>query len=256
VKKKEPRIILWDIETLPDLRAVMNEFPSLSAYPGLTLKASINSVICVGWKVLGESKVHCINAWDFKTRWKRNINDDFDVCKAAFEILSNADVVVTHNGKRFDWKFMQTRLLYHGFPPLPNIIHIDTCSEAKKHLFMYNNRLNTIGKFLTSEQKLENGGWGLWVKVSERNPKAMAVMTKYCMQDVRLLEKVFKKLKPVIRGLPNANLYKDRPSCPNCGSKRLQKRGEKVTKTARAQRYQCQDCGSWSSAGKQYPKGE
>jgi hypothetical protein len=251
--RKKPKIILWDIETLPDMKEVMKVFPSLSNYPGLTLKATINSIICVGWKEFGKGKVNCINAWDFKKRWKRSTNDDYEVVKAAYEVLKDADVVVTHNGKRFDWKFLQTRILYHGMYPLPRILHIDTCLESRRHLLAFNNKLDTIGK-LAHTQKMDNGGWPLWVEVSLRKPNALKKMTAYCKQDVVALEKVFKTLRPLLTSLPNHNLYSKSQGCPSCGSTRLQKRGERVTKENRVQRYQCLDCGSWSSAAKKYPK--
>lgn len=229
----------------------MKAFPGLSDYPGLTLKASINSIICVGWKELDSKETHCISAWDYQKRWLKDVNDDSQVVKDAYEVLKDADVLVTHNGKRFDWKFFQTRLLVHKLPPLPKIIHIDTCSEAKKHLFPLNNRLNTLARILTSVEKKENGGWPLWVKVSEREIKAQKLMTQYCKQDVVVLEHVFNEMRPLIKGLPNANMFSDTCDlCPNCGSPKMQKRGESVNKQRRLQRYQCQDCGSWSSEGK------
>lgn len=194
-----PRIIYWDLETMPDLQASMEVFPQLSNYPGLTLKATHNSIICFGYKVSGMKKSKCINAWDFP-RWRKNINDDYEVVKAAAKILRTADCIVTHNGKRFDWKFLQTRLLFHGLDPLPEILHIDTCSVAKSNLMSFNNRLNTLAKLLTKMQKQEHEGWGLWVKVMQKNSKAMKEMTVYCKQDVTVLEGIFKKLKPLIKG--------------------------------------------------------
>ena len=243
----EPKIILFDIETLANLREVMKVIPNLGDYPGLTLKASINSVICFGYKYLGGKRVNCINAWDFEKPWKKNINDDYHLLKEAYEVLKEADAVVTHNGKRFDWKFIQTRLLYHGFPPLPKIRHIDTCEESKKNLFMFNNRLNTVAKFLTDSTKMENGGWDLWVDVSERKPKAMKLMEEYCKQDVLVLEKVFNKLRPVIKGLPNRNIFKegDIKVCPGCGSENLRSNGYRTTTTRSYKRYICVDCKSW-----------
>jgi uncharacterized protein YprB with RNaseH-like and TPR domain len=110
--------------------------------------------------VFGDSRTHCTTAWDFKSVWARNINDDEAVVRRAYEVLSQADAVVTHNGKRFDWRFLQTRILHHGLKPLPKIPHIDTCQVAKSNLYAFNNRLNTIAKLLSAGQKLENGGWG------------------------------------------------------------------------------------------------
>lgn len=250
--KTEPKIVLIDIETLPDLQAVMKVIPGLSAYPGLTLKASINSVICFGYKIFGDQKAHCINAWDFPN-WDKDVNDDYEICKRAQEIIDTADAVVTHNGKSFDWKFLQTRLMKHGLPPLPKILHIDTKSECKKHLYLFNNRLQTAAQFLTSEEKLENGGWDLWVKVLNRHKPSMKLMTEYCKQDVITLEAVFKKLRPLISNIPNYNLFSpiDADLCPQCGSTRIKKDGIRVTKTAIKQRMRCRDCGSLSHKTKE-----
>ena len=242
----EPKIILVDLETLPDLKEVMKVLPGMSAYPGLTLKASINSIICCGYKIYGEGKTHVINAWDNKKLWSKDVNDDSWICKEILKILTTADCLVTHNGKRFDLKFLQTRLIKHGLNPLPKIMHVDTCSEAKKHLMLFNNRLDTLAKFMTSEQKLENGGWDLWVKVMNRDKKSMATMTEYCAQDVITLEAVFKRLKPFVTQIPNYNFYRehDKKVCANCGSTRLTKNGIRVNRTNKKQRLVCQDCGT------------
>jgi DNA polymerase elongation subunit (family B) len=243
---KNLRIVLFDLETLPDFKEAMKVWPGLSAYPGLTLKASISSVICAGWKVFGQKRVECINAWDYP-EWLKDVNDDRKVVEAISKILVGADVVVTHNGRSFDWKFLQTRLTRHGFPPLPKLVHIDTKNECKKNLLLFNNRLQTASRFLTSEEKLENGGWELWVKVSERDPKAMRKMVKYCRQDVVALEAVFARLIPFVK-LPNANMFKEEMVCPTCASTDLQRRGERITVQKRFQRYQCKGCGAWASA--------
>lgn len=242
-----PRIILFDIETLPNLPEALKVWPQLSSYPGQTLKASITSIICAGWKVLGEPGVSCINAWDFP-QWSSDVNDDSEVVRAIYEVLKDADCVVTHNGRRFDWKFVQTRLIYHGLAPLPKIHHVDTCAESKRNLMVFNNRLNTVARFLTEKEKMEHEGWELWVKVHGRVLEAMETMSRYCQQDVLVLEEVFQKLRPVITSLPNYNLFSPlkEKSCPNCGSSRLKSEGKRHTSTRSYRRYCCQDCKSWS----------
>lgn len=242
----DPRIIAFDLETLPNLPEALKQWTNLSNYPGQTLKASISTIICVGWKVVGSKQVNCINAWDYP-EWKKDVNDDKKVCLAIYDILKDADCVLTHNGRRFDWKFLQTRLLYHGIQHLPKIHHVDTCAEAKKNLMVFNNRLNTIAKFLTDKEKMDHEGWELWVKVHGRDAKAMKTMEKYCKQDVLVLEEVFKKLRPVIGSLPNHNLFNPMKSksCPGCGSTRLTKRGKYRSLTREYNRYVCLDCRHW-----------
>lgn len=244
----EPRIILFDLETLPNLKEALKVWPQLSDFPGRTLKATISTIICAGWKVYGEDKTHCINAWDF-SRWKNNINDDFSVCKAISDVLMDADAVVTHNGIRFDWKFLQTRLLYNGLDPLPPINHIDTKSLASRYLYNFNNRLGYIGDTYIGERKLEHEGWDLWVKVHQKDPKAMKTMADYCKQDVDLLEKVFVLLKRFSKHIPNHNNYfqgHEKPLCPACGSTRLHNKGYRHTQTKVYRRYKCLDCKKWS----------
>ncbi len=243
-----PKITIFDLETLPNMKEAMKVWPQLSNYPGLTLKATITSIICMGWKRYGEKKTHCINAWDYSARWKKDVNDDYELVKAARDVLKDSDAVITYNGKRFDWKHLQTRILYHGLEPLHNIHHIDAMQVAKRHLYAFNNRLTTIAQLTTDDDKLDHGeGWDLWVKVSERDPKAMKLMEKYCKQDVVVLEKVYNVLRPLINNIPNHNIYTHAERvCPNCGSMRIISNGWRTTKTGRYKRYLCQNCGTSS----------
>lgn len=247
----QPRIVLFDLETLPNLGEALKCWPALSQYPGTTLRASVSTIACAGYKVFGDDSVQCINAWDYP-EWEVDVNDDRLVCSALYQVLESADCVVTHNGKRFDWKFMQSRLRYHKFPPLPKIHHVDTCSESKQELFLVNNRLQTVSDFFKSSGKMDHEGWPLWVKAHggiprSRDVDAEARMALYCKQDVLALEQVFKELRPLLKGLPNYNLFSPlkEKSCPKCGSTRLKSNGKRYTTTVSYRRYICLDCKAW-----------
>lgn len=239
---KAPKIVVFDLETLPNLQEALKFWTQLSQWPGKTLRANITSIICAGWKYLDGSKTHCINAWDYPA-WKKDVNNDYYVCREIYNIIKNADAVVTHNGIRFDWKFLQTRLVFHGFDPLRDIPHIDTKKIASKNLFVINNRLGTLGKFFVQDNKLENGGWQLWIDTWHRCPKALKKMERYCKQDVKLLEKLYKKLRPFAKNIPNHNLYTDEQVCTHCGSENIIRNGWHYTKTRIYQRIACKDCG-------------
>lgn len=242
----EPKIVLFDLETIPNLEEALKVWPQLSTFPGRTLKATVSTILCAAWKTYGEKKVDCVRAWDFRS-WKRSVNDDKKICEALYEALSDADAVVTHNGRRFDWKFLQTRLRYHKLPPLPKIHHIDTKATSSKHMYAFNNRLGYLGEQFAGTRKLDHEGWELWVKCWHKDPKAMKTMEKYNIQDVIALEKLFIELKPLIDEIPNYNLFKehDKPACPKCGSTRLLSNGYRHTQTRSYKRYQCQDCRCW-----------
>lgn len=181
------------------------------------------------------------------------MNNDRRVCEAAYEILKDANHIVTHNGKRFDFKFLQTRLAIHGLPFLdPKLKHTDTKSVSSSNLFMLNNKLDTLAEALTDTKKLEHEGWKMWVKVYNRDPQAMQVMSDYCKQDVITLEKVFHRLKGLSTQIPNHNLFNvaqgKEHCCPNCGSTMLQREGTRPTATKLMIRYSCKNCGKWSQA--------
>jgi predicted RNA-binding Zn-ribbon protein involved in translation (DUF1610 family) len=75
-------------------------------------------------------------------------------------------------------------------------------------------------------------------------------MERYNKQDAKLLEKLYYRVLPWIPNHPNRGAYAGRPLCPNCGSERLQRRGDTVKATGRYPRYQCTSCGKWCSGKK------
>lgn len=249
---KPPKIITFDLETIWDINewACEERAFGMSAWEGRTMKADINSVLCFGYQEHGkDAKV--ISAWDFASRYKKNINDDYEVVKAAYEILKDVDAVVTHNGKRFDWKFLQTRLKIHGLPNLPKITHIDTCAVARSEYSLFSNRLKDLAKFLGVTPKISTSGKNLWTRIYRGDKKAQVEMVKYCKQDVKTTTECALNMVNVIKNWPNRNLFDgDGYQCPSCGSNNVQRRGFSITKSLKKQRYQCQDCASWSIEGK------
>jgi DNA polymerase elongation subunit (family B) len=150
---KDPKIVVFDLETLPNLRQALKVWPQLSNFPGLTLRATVSSIICFGYKQYTvDKKAKCVSAWDFPN-WEIDVNDDSEVCKIAYEVLNDADAVVTHNGKRFDWRHLQTRLKANKLPLLPKIPHIDTKEIAKRHLYSFSNRLDYLGDWVVGGEK-------------------------------------------------------------------------------------------------------
>jgi hypothetical protein len=76
--------------------------------------------------------------------------------------------------------------------------------------------------------------------------KSWALMKKYNIWDVRLTEKLYKRVLPWIRNHPHLGIYDedDLLHCPNCAGTRLEKRGYAKTDQGLFQRYRCR-CGKW-----------
>jgi DNA polymerase elongation subunit (family B) len=127
---KKPRILYFDIETLPDPKEVYRRLPSIGQWPGRTLKGELGAIISFGYMFEGDKKPRAINAWDFPN-WETNRWDDSEVCKAIYALFEEADEIVSHNGKRFDSKFIQTRFMKHRISAPPKVKHVDTIQVLK-----------------------------------------------------------------------------------------------------------------------------
>ena len=241
----KPSLIFLDIETSPIYGL------SWETYDTNILKViEPSKIISIAWKELGEEETHCLTLPDFEG-YEGGIVNDTKLVKAAWKILDDSDVVIGHNLDAFDIKRLNARFVYHHLNAPSPYKTVDTMKLAKKGFKFDSNSLNNLGEYLGLGKKVENGGFGLWLRCMDGNPKAWELMKQYNIQDVVLLEKVYLALRPFQTNHPNLNAVKDSPSdvpaCPTCMSENVQKRGFSVTRTGRKQRYQCGTCGSWSS---------
>lgn len=71
------------------------------------------------------------------------------MAKAAYELLSQADAVVTYNGDRYDLPKLRGHLLLSGYPDTPPPTSIDLLKAVKKFGFVMN-KLAYIAPFSRS----------------------------------------------------------------------------------------------------------
>ena len=179
------RILIYDIETSPNIGCFWRAGYKLNITPGQITKE--RAIICVSYKWLGEDQVYNL-AWD------KNQDDKF-LIEQFVEVLNEADLIVAHNGDRFDIKWLKTRALFHRIPMLPNYKSFDTLKVAKSKLNFNSNRLDYIAKFLGHEGK-NSTSIDLWLDIMFKKCKiAMNTMLEYCDEDVRQLEKVYNELR-------------------------------------------------------------
>ena len=75
-------------------------------------------------------------------RGKIQVRDDKELCQALWKLLDEADIVITQNGKSFDIKKINARLISHGIGPYSPIKIVDTMLVAKHHFAFTSNNLN------------------------------------------------------------------------------------------------------------------
>jgi len=246
---KGPKILIYDIESSHN--ALLN-FDLGGKNAGYIPHHNIleeRYIICISWRWYGQKKIHSVSILDDPKRFKKNHHDDYHVVSVFRDVLEEAEALVAHNGDRFDLPMIKARMIFHGIPPIPKCISLDTLKMARRSFKFNSNSLDYLARFLGFKGKMDNPK-GLWINCWQGDVKAIKHMIKYNKVDIEILEFVFVKLLPYIDTYAiNLNMFLKGARCPNptCGSSKLEWRGHKYTKTAKYRRCVCKECGTWSN---------
>jgi|ERR1700722_3512333 len=240
------KILVIDIETAP---------LELYAWGIWDVNASLDqiktdwTILSYAAKWLGKKKVYYA---DTGGRGVKKVRDDKPLMRGLRDLLDEADIVVAQNGKKFDMRKINARLIQHGLkPPSPYRV-IDTMLIARKYFAFTSQKLKYTSEMLGVPPKDEHEefpGFKLWLACLADVKAAWRVMKRYNRQDILSTEHVYLKLRPWMENHPNLGVYSmsTTPVCPNCASAQLVSNGMRVNKQQGAyRRVHCLSCGAWS----------
>lgn len=236
-----PKILTLDIETAPIQASVWRLFKE---------NIGINQIeqdwYVISWaakwyhenEVIYEDKA---DSWDTE--------DDSKLLKNIWNLLNEADIIITQNGKRFDEKKLNTRFILNGMKPPSSYRHIDTLEIAKRHFGFSSNKLEYMtDKLCKKYKKLKHQnfpGFLLWKECLKGNPDAWSEMRDYNINDVLSLEELYDILRPWFKSHPNFNVYyeKENTVC-RCGNDEFEHSGYHYTNLSKFDKFQCTECGA------------
>jgi DNA polymerase elongation subunit (family B) len=238
------KLLTLDIETSPSLAYVWRLFKENIPLARLV---ETGEVICVAAKWHGSDEVMFFSTFH---------DGKQEMLNAIYNLLSEADAVITYNGKKFDIPHLNREFILAGMTPPAPYAQIDLYWTARQKFNFISNKLDNIAQELGIGAKFEHAGFQLWIDCMKGDADAWEQMKTYNMQDVVLTEKLYDRMLPWIASHPTAALYVDpeapdagKPACPNCASTKLKPRGRAYTSVTVFQRYRCDDCGKWSRSG-------
>lgn len=226
------RMVTLDIETAPNLADVWSLW---NVNVSLSQLRRASYTLGFGYKWYGERKTHWVKQGD--------------VAQAAYEVLHEADIVISFNGKSFDIPTLQKDMLLSGFEPPSPFKQVDLYQVVKRQFRFPSNKLAYVTEALGLPGKLSHTGHALWVGCMTDDPKSWKLMEKYCKQDVDITEDLYNYIRPWIPNHPNVGLLNGELGCINCGSILLVKRGFAYTSMGKFQQYKCV-CGKWQRGNK------
>lgn len=167
--------------------------------------------------------------------------------KAAHDLLSEADVVVTYNGDKYDIKKMNQEFMLAGMTPPRPFKSIDLLKTNKARFDLPSRKLDYIAQRTNVGAKTSHTGFRLWTDCMAGDAKAHRLMEKYNRQDVVITERVYLRLLPWLTNSPHLAMYTGHAySCPYCGKKGLNREGVTHTLVQSYWLNQCGACGGWS----------
>jgi len=235
---KKPKILLYDIETTPNLAYVWGKWQQdVIAYDEEW------HMLSYAYKWLGEKKVYCNSLPDYKDK----AGSDKSLVKSLWKFHDEADIIIAHNGDAFDQKKSNARFLYWNLKRPSPYKSIDTLKVARKYFKFNSNKLDDLAKILSIGSKVKHTGFELWLGCMQNKAASWKTMVKYNKQDVKLLEEVYLRLRPWMNNHPNVAALNKPEACPYCGSSKLIYKGWKYLTTRRYRRYLCKTCHGYSS---------
>lgn len=235
------KVLVMDIETAP-----------ISAYVwGIwNQNIAVNQIqsdwFCLTWaaKWLFEDKVYSARL----TPKEVLAQDDKRIIKGVWELINKADIVIAHNGEKFDVPKLNARFVINNLqPPLP-YQQIDTLKHIRRQFGFTSNKLDYVNKLLNLKRKTDTGGFELWENCMKGDKQSLTLMEEYNVNDVKILEETYLHIRAWIKPHPNMGLFildESQSRCPSCGSKDMIEMGKHYNTPANIYvSLRCGNCGA------------
>lgn len=173
-----------------------------------TLDANTGIILCAAVKQLNNKNVKVIRA-DKYPNWKTKKSNNKEVVKDIMNELDQYDILIAHNGQRFDKAFLTALCLKYDIEPSLRFKKlIDPVLSARRHLKLNRNSLVSLIDFLDVPDKKTGIDFKHWIQASlDSNTTSMDYIVDHCVADVKALEQVYQKIERVIFRIDEKGSY-------------------------------------------------
>jgi hypothetical protein len=172
----------------------------------------------------------------------------------AYRLYNEADIIIHYNGTTFDLPWLHREFAKRYLRPPNPVAEVDLLKTARKVFRLDSNKLDYFAQDMGLPGKVSHSGMGLWIGCMNSDEKSWALMKKYNIWDVKLTEKLYKRVRGWVKNHPHLGRYENDEMlhCSNCAGTRLEKRGVRPDNSGAGvyQRYRCKSCGKWMKGTK------
>jgi uncharacterized protein YprB with RNaseH-like and TPR domain len=127
--------------------------------------------------------------------WRRI---DKELLKQVYDEYSTYDIVVHFNGRSFDIKFINTRMVKNEIPILPEMKQLDIYQIARHRLRLRSKRLDALKEFLEIDTEESGHKWEYWQMAANGQKAGFDFVVDHCKRDVARLAQVARRMKAQI----------------------------------------------------------
>lgn len=238
-KPKSAKILTFDIETSPH---------TVHTWGLWDQNVSINQIIESGRVICWAAKWYGSKTVEFRS----DHHDGHDaMIQRMWELLNEAEITVGFNHKRFDLRHLNREFWLQGLSMPSPSKPVDLLPAVKQIMLFPSNKLDYISQQVGIGEKVKHEGFGLWTACLAGDEAAWKRMRTYNVQDVRLTESLYDRMRGWLPQHPHHNttdIATDKARCNQCWM--LKGKGYNLTRvgTSLAQQityvaYRCNDCG-------------
>lgn len=130
----------------------------------------------------------------------RNKRDDSKIAAAARDVLESFDILVSWNGKRFDNRFLNGRLVLANERPLRgDLMHVDALPISRHYFAWHSHRLDAVAKTLRLGNQKTPLDPDTWEAAKDLEEWAMDYVMEHCVADCLVLRDTFWRYRRVIK---------------------------------------------------------
>jgi hypothetical protein len=112
--------------------------------------------------------------------------------------LEDFDCWVTYNGKRFDKKFIDTRLVVNHKRPLAKRHHLDIYQLNKSKLRLSRRSQAQLLGVLETPQSKMGVSPSVWAQAGNTTHKSLDILKKRCISDCKGLKSAYQRLRSMV----------------------------------------------------------